>query len=528
MKIHALALTGALAFLASPAPACAQAPEHVVFVVRLGADTLAVENASISAAHADAVMRMKSPLGRVTQSIDLSARGGFTLSRATFGRGARGDSAVQGLSITVRGDSITAEQSIDGKAVGTSRGVLPPDAVPFVNLSGTSLELILRRARIIGGDTARVIALAAGAPPFTTNVVLRGADSATIVIGAAVLVARTDARGHLLGAAVPSQGVVFERLPADSPAAAWTPVAPSYAAPPGAPYSARSITLRTPAGLTLAGTLTQSLDASAASPAVVLITGSGSQDRDEAFPSIGGLRPFRDIADTLSRRGIAVLRLDDRGVGGSDRGPATATSADFADDIRAGVAWLRTQPGIDPARIGLVGHSEGGIIAPMIAVTDPTLRAIALIAGPAKSGRQISEFQRRDAFARIPGLTQHQRDSLFIGSSRVVDSMIAAPGWWHFFGEHDPLVTARKVRVPTLILQGETDRQVTPDQAKMLADAMRAGGNARVEVVLFPRMNHLLVEDRSGDPEGYSALRAPVVRKDFLGTLADWLSVALR
>src|SRR5690606_27405341 len=111
-----------------------------------------------------------------------------------------------------------------------------------------------------------------------------------------------------------------------------------YSAPPGAPYTATEVTVRNEAGgLALAGTLTIPRDATASArvPAVVLITGSGSQDRDSATPALPGYAPFRQLADSLSRRGIAVLRMDDRGVGGSQAGQPGATSQDFAGDIRA-------------------------------------------------------------------------------------------------------------------------------------------------------------------------------------------------
>jgi fermentation-respiration switch protein FrsA (DUF1100 family) len=97
------------------------------------------------------------------------------------------------------------------------------------------------------------------------------------------------------------------------------------------------------------------------------------------------------------------------------------------------------------------------------------------------------------------------------------------PGWLHFFADYDPLVTARRVRSPTLILQGATDRQVSPDQAATLAGAMRAAGNRRVVVRTFPRMNHLMLEDPSGSPRGYAALPSMRVRRDMLGALADWV-----
>jgi dipeptidyl aminopeptidase/acylaminoacyl peptidase len=304
----------------------------------------------------------------------------------------------------------------------------------------------------------------------------------------------------------------------------WNPVAANYDAPPGAPYSAEPVTLLTPAGITLAGTLTlPSHGAGKRLPAVVLITGSGAQDRDEAIPSIGDYRPFREIADTLSRRGIAVLRLDDRGIGGSSAGAPTATSADFADDIRAALAWLRTRNDIDPARLGLVGHSEGGMIAPMIAATDRRLRAMVIVAGPAKTGRAIASLQRRYAIAHEPSIPASKRDSIFAAAERASESVYAEPGWIHFWINYDPLPTARKVVTPTLILQGETDTQVTPEQAGALAAAMRAGGNRNVTLRTFPRMNHLMLEDASGDPNGYGQLASYSLRRDFLGALADWL-----
>jgi Dipeptidyl aminopeptidases/acylaminoacyl-peptidases len=284
--------------------------------------------------------------------------------------GATGDSVQQRAELVFKGDSAfshvvdtRARSPIPDRRLGVVAG-----SIPFVNLSGLSLELILRRARALGGDTARVPIILLTGQPITGLVVRVGSDSLILTLGGVTLRARTDADGRLLGAAVPSQQVVFERLAADAPAAAWSPVrAVSYAAPAGAPYTAEEVKVRTTAGLTLAGTLTLPTGRRGTRlPAVVLITGSGPEDRDEASPLLpDGYRPFREIADTLSRRGIAVLRLDDRGVGGSDAGPAAATSSDFADDVRAAVAWLRARPEIDPTRVGLVGHSEGAIIAPM-------------------------------------------------------------------------------------------------------------------------------------------------------------------
>jgi uncharacterized protein len=149
---------------------------------------------------------------------------------------------------------------------------------------------------------------------------------------------------------VPAQRLTVTRVDG----AHVTPMAaepPDYSAPAGAPYTAEDVVVHTPMGHTLAGTLTRPRT-DAPVPAVVLITGSGSQDRDEAIPMVRGYRPFRDIADTLSRRGIAVLRLDDRGFGASTGDASTATSADYADDVRAALAWLRARDDIDGAASG--------------------------------------------------------------------------------------------------------------------------------------------------------------------------------
>jgi dienelactone hydrolase len=302
-----------------------------------------------------------------------------------------------------------------------------------------------------------------------------------------------------------------------------------YAAPAGAPYVAEEVTVNA-GGHTLAGTLTLPRGARGRVPAVVLITGSGPQDRDAFMPLIPDYRFFRQIADTLSRRRIAVLRLDDRGWGASKGGDlSTATSADFADDIRAGVAFLRSRPEIDPARIALAGHSEGGIIAPMVATGDARIRAVVLLAGTSRPGRAILDFQLRDALIR-GGLAGAALDSAFAAGVAGRDSAAAEVPWVRWFMEHDPLPVARRLRAPVLILQGATDRQVTADQAGELQAAIRAGGNRDVTVRVFPALNHLFLADPAGtpDPAAYARLPEKRVPAEVLGTLADWLARRLR
>lgn len=163
----------------------------------------------------------------------------------------------------------------------------------------------------------------------------------------------------------------------------------------------------------------------------------------------------------------------------------------------------------------------------MIALTDPELRAMVLVAAPAKTGRASSSYQRRYAIEHMPSIPVGKRDSVFAESEKALEVVLAAPGWLNFYMNYDPLPTARRVWTPTLVLQGETDTQVTPEQAGTLAAAMRAGGNRRVTVRTFPRMNHLMLDDPAGDPSGYGKLPSYAVRRDFLGVLADWLASTL-
>ncbi|HEX6041039.1 alpha/beta hydrolase family protein, partial [Longimicrobium sp.] len=215
----------------------------------------------------------------------------------------------------------------------------------------------------------------------------------------------------------------------------------------------------------------------------------------------------------------------DRGVGGSGGATPTVTTADFADDIRAAVSWLRARPDVDPARVALAGHSEGGIIAPMVAADDARIAAVVLLAGPSWSGRRISDMQLRDALA-AQGRTGAALDSALAAATAQRDAAAAGTPWVRWFLDHDPLPVARRVRAPVLVLQGATDRQVTAEQAQELASAIRDGGNADVTVRVFPAVNHLFLADPDGtaDPARYAALPDKRVPASVLGALADWLA----
>jgi dipeptidyl aminopeptidase/acylaminoacyl peptidase len=322
---------------------------------------------------------------------------------------------------------------------------------------------------------------------------------------------------------VAGAGRAQDRRPSDS---ARSGPQPNYAAPLGGAYTAENVTVPTPMGHTLAGTLTLPRGASATNrvAAIVTITGSGAQDRDETLRPLPGFRPFRQIADSLGRRGIAVLRMDDRGTGSSTGNHATATSLDFAEDIRAGLAYLRTRREIDPTRLGLVGHSEGGLIGPLVALKEPQLRAMVLMAGPSWGGRRILQFQLANLSTADTTLKGARRDSVLALIPARIDSMKAANPWMGYYIDLDVLGVARQVKTPVLILNGGTDQQVTPEQAEELAAAMKAGGNRDVTVRVFPDVNHLFIYDPVGFPLGYQLLTRSAVEPVVIGTLVDWLA----
>jgi len=305
---------------------------------------------------------------------------------------------------------------------------------------------------------------------------------------------------------------------------------PDYAAPADAPYTAEEVVVMTPAGHTLAGTLTMPMDASRTQPvsAIVTVTGSGPQDRDENI-GLPGFRPFRQIADALARRAIAVLRMDDRGTGASGGTFKGSTSADFAEDVRAGLAYLRTRPEIRADRLGVLGHSEGALIAPMVADKEPTLRAIVLLAGIAQPGRSALHFQLKNQIEHNTTLTPEMRDSQIAEIPKRIDAMMAADPWMKFFLTYDPASTMRRVKTPVLILTGSRDQQAVPEQVALQEAAFKEGGNKDVTARVLPDLNHLFVQDTDGFPGNYAKLPPPMMmRADAVGMIGDWLVQRLR
>lgn len=323
-------------------------------------------------------------------------------------------------------------------------------------------------------------------------------------------------------------------------------------------YTSEDVTFVNPKSKgTLAGTLTLPKPAFAREgkhAAVVLISGSGTQDRDCLLL---GHRSFRLYADTFSRAGVAVLRVDDPGAGKSENPYAkNGTSADFVTDVAAAVAYLRTRPDIDPARVGLLGHSEGGLIAPLVAAEGSSITFIALLAGPGVSGRQVLEAQFK-AIALASGQPEEEVTKNAAIQSKILNILVSDAGtddaikqinealtqagitdeserqqwlsggitsnWMRWFLRYDPRPTLAKLKQPILIANGELDTQVLPTQnVPEIEKALISAGNTHTTTIVAPKLNHLFQPATTGSPNEYATIET-TVDPAFLEQLTAWI-----
>lgn len=443
---------------------------------------------------------------------------------------AAGDSQIATYGVTADGDSLRVTAIAARTGATTSRALAGPAAGVLPAQTIAVVALLLRR---FPRDTVVRMLPMGGDSTIPVSVVHRG-DSG--VVSFANLEARTVMVAGRPGTIeVPVSSVradLWDGRDSLPPLAGMKRPAADYTAPAGAGFSAMEVRvpIRPAAGDTfsLAGTLTLPLERSRPVPVVVTITGSGQQDRDEnLWPLLPGYRPFRQIAERLASAGIGVLRLDDRGVGGS--GGSIGTTADYADDVRQAVKWLRARSEVNGNRIALLGHSEGGAIAPLVAMEDEKLAGIVLMAGPGKGGRAILADQFRRPVERTPGLSDSARAAQLARVPQMVEQFAQANVWTRWFADYDPIPTLRRIRVPVLVLQGALDRQVSAGQADTVAATLRAAGNRDVTEKVYPGLNHLfLPTEGDGSPSEYPGLKDTRVPAAVLDDVAAWLVARLR
>ena len=326
------------------------------------------------------------------------------------------------------------------------------------------------------------------------------------------------------------------------------------------PYYTEEVTFNNEqANITLAGTLTLPKKEGKNHPVVILITGSGPQDRNE---ELVGHKPFLVIADHLTKKGIAVLRYDDRGFGQSTGDFETATSADFAFDVESAINYLKTRKEIDSTKIGLIGHSEGGLIAPMVASKSKDVNFIILLAGTGIPGDQLlllqggliekamgrsqSEIEKSmairkkviDITVKSDDITTLRNDlnaylknesSALIPEGTNAEQFISAQvnfmatPWMVYFLRHDPAKVLEKVTCPILAVNGEKDLQVPPEEnLTAIGHALKRGGNSNVTLMEFPSLNHLFQECETGSPSEYGVIEqtfSPMV----LTEISSWI-----
>jgi pimeloyl-ACP methyl ester carboxylesterase len=295
-------------------------------------------------------------------------------------------------------------------------------------------------------------------------------------------------------------------------------------------------------------------------PAVILITGSGPENRDE---ELFGHKPFLVIADYLTKKGIAVLRLDDRGVAKSTGDFKTATTVDFAKDVQAGIDYLKTRKEINKTKIGLIGHSEGGVIAPIVAGNSKDVDFIVLLAGTGIRGDKLMLLQK-EKIERQMGVPENEIQKgqetfkgaydIILASSvndntinakinsylklqfgdkmneqqiNAVTAQITSP-WMVYFLKFDPASALEKVKCPVLAINGDKDVQVPADvNLDAIKISLGKAGNSKTTTKILPNLNHMFQECKTGLPDEYGTIEqtfSPIA----LDEISKWILVQVK
>jgi len=432
-------------------------------------------------------------------------------------------SLVLDVSVTLRDDGTAARSTATVTAAGGTPNepretTFADGSIYWSDALPSAVEQAVRRARVLDQPVARIPA-ASPLSPSHGEITVERVDATDWVVEyhAKRYEVLTDANGCLLAATLPEAGVTIERrapmAPAEYPL--WAP----NAAPPDGAYDATDVVIPAPQGHTLAGTLTRPRRRGRL-PAAVLITGLSASDRNGGSPP---WMPLLQLADALTRAGLVVLRVDDRGVGKSTGERDPSTTFDEADDVRTEVEWLRGQAGVDGRRIALVGYSEGALIAPIVASRDPGIAAIVSLDGTGVPGPELARYQTELAVRGDPSVAEADRE-------KEIEKQLAEPltPREKSLLDIDPLGFAAKVRCPALIVHGGSDRHVPLRSAERLASAMRAAGNRDVTVRLFPGVSHAMLPDPVGLSAGWVTLPAFLTAPPLLDTVSTWTAAHLR
>ena len=436
----------------------------------------------------------------------------------------------------VRGQDVTLKTTFSGTKASNVLAVqgapqskvdtVAADTIVLPNtFLGSYAALALRlQGKVAGSELRGYIAPSVEVTIRVTRAVLEGIDTPKGLIqamhytmtfnnpppaGDLVVNLWADTEGRLLRMNIPQQQIEMAREDIASAASRTS----SFSNP-----NDESVTIPS-LGFNLTGTITKP-KSDKPLPAVILIAGSGAADRDE---TVAGIPVFGHIARDLSAAGFLVVRYDKRGVGQSGGRAESVTLADYAEDARQVLQWLERRKDVNKDRIALVGHSEGALVAMLAAGRERgRVAALALLAGPSKSGNELVLEQQKNLLAKMP-IDDAQRAEKIALQERINSAVIKGTGWadipeqarriadtpmFYSFLTFDPEKAMNDTRQPVLIVQGELDKQVQPQHADVLAGFARArkGTKAAVEVVKVPGVNHLLVQAKTGEVLEYATL----------------------
>ncbi len=551
-------IVGALVLLAAQAgaasPSAAQEPGPVSsFIVYMNGRQLGAEQASVTATPEGWVIRGSGRLGQpvnrntnrfearydrewrpIDFEIRVTVRGQLNVTRTTFAGGSATSEITEAGEPSRKVDQVSADpvvlptgaffSAFEALALRLRTAAVPGDLRAYIvargeipiRVTGSGLERIHTLDRTIAAKRYDLVMDEPG-----------GAVQAELWV---------DEQSRLLRFRVPAQAIEVAREEVATVTARVEKM--------GRPNDEQ---IQMPAsGFNLAGTLSKPASAPVslspreakafALPAVVLVPGGGAVDRDQ---TIAGVSLFAQLANSLADAGFAVVRYDKRGIGQSGGRDESATIVDYADDARAAVKFLRKRRDIDPRRIALVGHGEGGFPA-MLAAADAKdeVVALALLATPGTTGADLVMEQQLRLLDRL-GLPDAEKQARIELQERIHHAAISGQGWesippgyrnqadtawFKSLLEFNPSKVMARVRQPVLVLQGELDRQVAARHGQLLLDAAKARKKAPpADLVTIEGVNHLLVPAITGETDEYAALPDTAVSPKASGGLVLWL-----
>ncbi|HEV2983285.1 MAG TPA: alpha/beta fold hydrolase [Vicinamibacterales bacterium] len=487
--------------------------------------------------------RLAAPIDAVARRIEVRYTADWRPREFTLDGTVRG--LAQSIHTIVDGTTAKSQLSAGGQSSEKTDAI---DASAVLVLPTTFLgpfEAVAERLRTaaVGTDIA-----AYGVPALSFTVRVGESSSHQIQTAARMIAARrtqvklvlpsgsldadvwTDERGRMIRFSIPTQSLEVVREDVASVASRTVPISRPNDQSISIPGN----------GFSMAGTLSKPAQTAATRlPAVVLLGGSGPADRDEM---VFGIPILGQLANAIAEAGFIVVRYDKRGVGQSGGRAESASLTDYTEDVRGAVKWLADRKDVDPKRIAVIGHSEGGTLALMAAAKDKRITGVGLLGTPGITGAEIVLAQQEHLLDRMK-MSPEDKQAKIALQKKIHEAVLTGKGWEQvppdvrkqvdnpeFQGllASDPSKILPDVRQPILIVQGDLDTQVEPSNADRLeALAKKRKHEAAVDVVKLPGVNHLLVPATTGEADEYGSLKDKHVSQAVTDALVTWLKKTL-